>query len=345
MPLFDKITEALTYDDVSLVPCHSKIKSRKQPKTTCENGRERIIVAPMNTIAEEEMTEALSKIGVDTVLHRYATIERQVEMFKEGGFDVWAAIGASGDFLERAEALYEAGCRKFCVDIANGHSQVCVEAVTSLRNLFGDKIDIMAGNVCTGEGALTLEEAGANYIRVGVGPGSACSTRLVTGFGVPQLTAVASCAESVKNALIVADGGIRSSGDAVKAFAAGADFVMLGGLLAGTAETPGHVQYELDEDGNKVRPYKIFAGMASEYGRSEFYSKEATSFVPEGASMKVSYNGISAVEIMNKFIGGIKVGMSFANATNIKELQNNVKFVKVTTNGKKEGNPNLRMHK
>lgn len=342
-----KFDMAYTYDDLALVPIHSEIKSRKKPDTSTRVGKGKlqvpIISAPMNTVTEWEMCLAMSEISADAVLHRYLTIEEQVKQLKhimcKAENKPFVAIGATGDYLERTDELYKVGVRKFCVDVANGHSETCLSAVRALKKTYHSKIDIMAGNVCTAEGAAALEASGANVIRVGIGPGSSCSTRLVTGFGVPQLSAINWCKDKIKNkrsTSIVADGGVRTSGDFVKALAAGADAVMIGGLLAGTSQSPG------DTERGEHGLYKMFHGMASEEGRRNWFDKEATAFVPEGDSMRVHFQG-DAKRIIEDLVGGLKVGMSFANAKTIKELQKNASWVRITDNGRREGNPNRKM--
>ncbi len=343
-----KAQEAYTFDDLMLVPRHSTIRSRKEPDTSTFIGKSElqipIIAAPMNTVTEWHMAQAMADVGADSVLHRYMTIEEQYYNFKNvkaGNKKPWVAVGATGDFLERAVELYKKGARKFCVDVANGHSEVCTDAVLALRKRYSD-IDIMAGNICSGEGVVHLCDAGANVLRVGIGPGSMCTTRLVTGFGVPQITAIDWCLPMAEKyeAHIVADGGIRSSGDIVKALARGADAVMVGGLLAGTDQTPGDTTKDLDTG----QLYKYYHGMASAEGRREWFDKESTAYVPEGASTKVPHKG-DAKKVVEELNNSLKVGMSFANATTLAELRVNARWVRVTDNGRKEGTPNRKLFK
>ena len=247
----NKAPEAFTFDDFVLAPVHSDVRSRKDPDVSISLPNLRlevpIISSPMNTITEAEMLRTMAHVGGTGVLHRYMSIDRQVEIAKElmefgnidddGGIDnFFVAIGANGDTDEQVAKLLDAGVRNFCVDVANGHSVHCIEAVKAIKANAGTTV--MAGNVCTFVGALKLADVGADLVRIGVGPGAVCTTRLVTGHGVPQLTAIETCSR-VKGAhpelVIVADGGIRSSGDVVKALAIGADAVMLGSMLSGTS--------------------------------------------------------------------------------------------------------------
>lgn len=339
----------LTYDDVSLVPVCSEVQSRTQPRTDTFLGAEffsiPIISAAMNTITEQEMCEAMIRTGAGAVLHRYMSIEDQVHhivRIQNGevtrGRLPFVAVGISGDYLERAKELAGNCVRAFCVDAANGHSKVCVDAVKALRKMLPD-VDIMAGNVCTGEGALNLVHAGANIVKVGIGCGSVCETRLVTGFGVPQFSAVRACRAAVpSNVQIVADGGLKNSGDIVKALAIGAAAVMTGGLLAGVCECPNGT-FRGIEDGVH---YAEYSGMASTASRSKWWSCDSN--VTEGTSFKVPCrSGVSARDVVLDLVAGVKVGMSFANALTLKQLQRNASFVRVTSNGSKETNPRTKM--
>jgi IMP dehydrogenase len=338
---------AYTFDDLMLVPTYSEVPSRHAPSTKTNVGQVLeipIISAPMTTVTEKNMAEAMAEMGADAVLHRYMSIEEQVVMYLDvqAPHKPWVAIGASGDFLERASALNDVGVRKFCIDVANGHSRACFGAVEKIRETYPN-CHIMAGNVCSGPGAYNLEQAGANVIRVGIGPGSVCQTRLVTGFGIPQLSAIKWCSEAVlfPETAIVADGGIRSSGDLVKAIAIGANAVMLGGMLAGADQCPGSTV----RDPETGRLYKHIHGMASEEGRRQYFkSNEDVAFVPEGISTRVWHKG-DVKKIVKNMNDSLKVGMSFANAMTISELQNNAQWVQVTPNGNVEGNPNRKMYK
>jgi IMP dehydrogenase len=334
---------AYTFDDFVLVPNLSTLKSRKEPSVVFSNSVYAqalpIFASPMGTVTEEEMIALMLDVGANAVLHRYLSIPDQVTKCKlliETGYkDFFAAVGASGDYLERAQELYKAGIRRICVDVANGHSQACVDAVRELkRSLTG--LTIMAGDVCSLDGTERLADAGADLIRVGIGCGSMCTTRLVTGHGVPQLSALEDCARAkakYPNVALISDGGIKRSGDIVKALAIGADFVMIGSLLSGTAETPGNI---IEEGG---RRYKYYAGMASELGRSGWFEASKTSWVPEGVSTKVPYMGKSARSVIEELVGGLRVGMSYSDAHTVQELREKAQWKRVTSFGYVEGTP------
>lgn len=340
--------EAITFDDVTMVPNYSTIKSRKDPDVSSAGLDIPIIAAPMNTVCEYRMARKLNELGGVGVIHRYMTIENQLNQL----WDFWDtdkskedlpffAIGATGDFLERAAELYKNDVRKFCIDVASGDSESCVNAVSALRKIAPDAI-IMAGNVCTKEGYERLAEAGTNWIRVGVGSGAMCKTRVVTGHGVPQITALmwaAKAKEKYPNTVLISDGGTRTSGDIVKALSI-ADIVMLGSLLAGTEEAPGEIIKKPSPSRLSVRSFKLYAGMASEDGRSlnSWFDRSKTAFVPEGESVMLPYKG-PVKAVLDNLVGGLKVGMSYAGALDLKQLKEKATFIKITPNGVVEGTP------
>ena len=262
---------------------------------------------------------------------------------KKGRLLVGAAVGVKGDFLERTESLLEAGADTIVVDIAHGHSDNALNAVHMIKKAF-PMCELIAGNVATGEGARDLIKAGVDAVKVGVGSGSICITRVVTGSGVPQLTAVI---DSVKiaeeyNIPVISDGGIRTSGDATKALAAGASTVMVGSLLGGTDESPGKT---LVRNGKK---FKMYRGMASFYaslgrryreeGSQIMDSHDLNDYVPEGVEAMVPYKG-SVVEIIRQLVGGLRSGLSYCGAKTILQMQQNADFVKMSPAGYKESNP------
>ncbi len=259
---------------------------------------------------------------------------------ERGRLRVAAAVGVRGDYLERAEALVDEGVDLLVVDVAHGHSDVVLRAVRTLRSRF-PHVPLMAGNVATAEGTLDLIEAGADAVKVGVGPGSTCTTRVVTGAGVPQLSAILECARAARERGIpvVADGGIRSSGDITKALAAGAAAVMLGNLLAGTEESPGTT---IIRNG---RQYKTYRGMASLWATARrkaldnpLDDEDIGQIVAEGVEALVPYRGRVA-DVLRQLVGGLRSGMSYCGARTIPELQHNARFVRITPAGLRESLP------
>ena len=257
---------------------------------------------------------------------------------KDGQLIVGAAVGVHGDYLERAQELVKAGVDVLVIDIAHGHSDLMFQALKKIRDACGN-VQIIAGNIATGDAARELCEAGVDAIKIGVGPGATCITRLITGCGMPQLTAVLECAEvaATFGVPVVADGGIQKSGDIVKAIGAGADTVMIGSLFAGTTESPGRI---VARDGKK---YKIYRGSAS-FAVSErrkmigLEKRNLDEVVPEGVESVVPFRG-TVVESVGQLIGGLKSGMSYTNSHTILELQKNVEFVQITNAGFKESGP------
>jgi IMP dehydrogenase len=306
-----KFKEAVTYDDMLLVPQYSDITSRSEVDiTSCLGHREftlPIIASPMDTVSETDMAVAMNDAGGLAVLHRYNSITQQQNMAKQVGGQVAAAIGVTGDYLERAEALLAAGTDILCIDVAHGHHSLVKKALETLRNEYDNHIYIIAGNVCTLEGINDVSDWGADAVRCNIGGGSICSTRLVTGHGLPGLQTIFDCARTDREVAIIADGGIKTSGDIVKALAAGADFVMCGSLLAGTEESPG--QAISLPNGSRMKEYR---GMASKDAQLNWRKKTST---PEGVASYIPYKG-SVQEILQDLEGGIKSGLSYTGARN-----------------------------
>ncbi len=262
---------------------------------------------------------------------------------KKGRLLVGAAVGVKGDYLERTEALLDAGADVMVVDIAHGHSDNAINCVHLIKKAFKD-CELIAGNIATGNGTEDLIRAGVDAVKVGVGSGSICITRVITGSGVPQLTAILDSVKIAKkyDIPIISDGGIRNSGDLTKALAAGSSSVMVGSLLGGTDESPGKT---LVKNGKK---YKIYRGMASFYaslgrkyreeGEQIKESDELNDYVPEGVEAMVSYKG-SVVEIIRQLVGGLRSGLSYCGAKTIDEMQQNAEFVRITTAGYIESQP------
>ena len=262
---------------------------------------------------------------------------------KKGRLLVGAAVGVKGDYLERTEALLDAGADVMVVDIAHGHSDNAINCVHLIKKAFKD-CELIAGNIATNNGTEDLIRAGVDAVKVGVGSGSICITRVITGSGVPQLTAILDSVKIAKKYEIpvISDGGIRNSGDLTKALAAGSSSVMVGSLLGGTDESPGKT---LVKNGKK---YKIYRGMASFYaslgrkyreeGEQIKESDELNDYVPEGVEAMVSYKG-SVVEIIRQLVGGLRSGLSYCGAKTIDEMQQNAEFVRITTAGYIESQP------
>jgi IMP dehydrogenase len=255
-----------------------------------------------------------------------------------GRLRVGAAVSTSSDLQARVSALLHAGCDVICVDTAHGHSKSVLEAVADVRKTF-PKAQIIAGNVATAEGALALAKAGADAVKVGMGPGSICTTRVVAGIGVPQVTAVSDCARALAktDVRVVSDGGIKYSGDMVKAIAAGANTVMIGSLFAGTDEAPGEIILY------QGRSYKLYRGMGSvgamrEGSKDRYFQSEVTTeakLVPEGIEGRVPYRG-SLSQSIYQLIGGLRSGMGYCGCKNLDEMRTKARFIKITSSGLRE---------
>lgn len=331
---------AYTFDDVLLVPHHSKIASRADVDLSTMLGKMQlrlpILSANMDTVTETAMAEAMCARGGAGVLHRFASLETQEEWIHQlncihnpsvpkilsVGLDVKLS------WLYNLHATYNLSA--VCIDVAHGDHVRVIELLQQIRKRFPD-LDIIAGNVATGEAAIRLVEAGANIIKAGVGPGSVCSTRIMTGHGVPQLSAILDVSEALDvsgtRAHIIADGGIRNSGDIVKALAAGADAVMLGSLLAGTEESPGDI---VMQDG---QAFKAYRGMASYDVQKE--KRAGQSPRVEGVSAKIPFRG-GVDHTLNVLENGIRSGLSYSGVRDLAELRDFAEFVVVTQNGVRE---------
>ena len=335
------IKEGLAFEDVLLKPRYSSIKSRTEINlSSVFNDRHSlslpIIAAPMDTVSESPMAAAMDQSGAMAVIHRYNSIDEQCRHIQSlpASATVGAAIGVSGDYMERATELYRSGCRFYCVDIAHGHHILMREALGNLREAFGSEVTIMAGNVATLQGFNDLADWGADAVRVGIGGGSICSTRIQTGHGVPTLQSVINCSSSDRNAKLVADGGIRTSGDIVKALAAGADFVMLGSLLAGTSEAPGRL---IKQGDGSMR--KVYRGMASKEAQIDWRGHTAS---VEGVTSSVPLKGPVA-GILRDLERGIRSGLSYSGARNLSEFRSFATFVKQTSAGAVESSTHIKL--
>jgi IMP dehydrogenase len=365
-----KMKNSVCFDDVLLVPKYSSIKSRREIDVSVKLNnvswvpRLPIVSSPMDTITEAAMVKEMLHVGGLGIIHRYNSIEDQAaivsdvfEALHEANSSavgaIAAAVGVTGDYLDRATALYDAGARILCVDVAHGHHILMKQALAELRDIFGSTVHFMAGNVATLDAFNDLADWGADSIRVGIGGGSICSTRIQTGHGMPTLQSVLECSRSDRDALVIADGGIRSSGDAVKALAAGADLVMVGSLFSGTEETPGDVYTEttgpisyeaiMEEQGLVKyigpvgRKYKKYRGMASEEAQLEWRGYQSSD---EGVATTVDYKGPVA-PILKSLERGIRSGLSYSGARTITELQACATFTKQTYSGVSESSPHI----
>lgn len=331
----------LSYDDVLLLPQYSDIKSRSEIDLATDMGRSvtlslPIFSSPMDTVSEEKMCIAMDTVGGSGIVHRYNTIEEQSAIVSAAArkinTNLGAAIGITGDYLERASEIYNQGANFVCVDVAHGHHAAMKTALRRLRIMLGDDFHIMAGNVATLQGVNDLADWGADSVRCNIGGGSICSTRIQTGHGMPGLQTIIDCATTDRNVTIIADGGIRNSGDIVKALAAGADAVMCGSLLAGTSESPGQVH-----KGKDGFSWKTYRGMASKEAQVDWKGKYS-SF--EGVSSTVPFKGPVA-NILFDLEKGIRSGLSYSGARTITELQTSAEFILQTSAGATESGTHI----
>tara|TARA_R110002074_G_scaffold21627_2_gene67015 strand:+ start:389 stop:1426 length:1038 start_codon:yes stop_codon:yes gene_type:complete len=338
-----KMSEALSFDDVLLEPRYSEIRSRKETNLSVEMGRNMMITAPivtspMDTVVGVDMAVAVAKAGGLPIFHRYNTIKEQAEMLAEakrrthGMPVIGAAVGITGDYLKRIRALNQYKLDMVCLDVAHGHHTLMQEAIKKIKDEWGEEIHIMAGNVATLEGFNDLADWGADSIRCGIGGGSICSTRTQTGHGVPTFQTILDIAQTDRSALIVADGGIKNSGDMVKALAAGADLVMVGSLLAGTEQTPSE---KVKVDG---KVYKSYRGMASKEAQEDWRGKVSSI---EGVASMVPYKG-NVKHVLDELQVGIRSGLSYSGARTIGELQARAIFIKQTSAGQMESSTHIK---
>lgn len=342
------IKESLTFDDVLLIPQYSQILPTNVDVST-KLSKEislkiPILSASMDTVTESAMALAMAKAGGLAIVHKNMPPEVQAQIIKKTkeehkdnlvGAAISHDIGENGQ--TRTKKLVEAGVDVIVIDSAHAHSKLVIECVKWFKNTY-PQITLIAGNIVTKEAAIALADAGADVVKVGIGPGSICTTRIVSGVGVPALTAIMDVAEALKGTdiRIIADGGMRYSGDIVKAIAAGADAVMLGGMLAGTDEAPGEVITINDKQ------YKAYRGMGSlgvisgEGTDERYFQHQRTGkFVAEGIEGSVEYKG-SVHDVLYQLVGGLRSGMGYNGANNLIELQQKAQFVRITNAGIKE---------
>ncbi|MFZ9835286.1 MAG: IMP dehydrogenase [Holophagaceae bacterium] len=358
------LPQALTFDDVLLVPGYSETHPNSiDLSTRLTKGIKLnipLISAAMDTVTESRLAIAIARMGGVGVIHKNLSIEEQCLEIKKvktqetpstskevehhsSNFDqrgrllVGAALGVNPELMERAEALVSHEVDFFCLDSSHGHSLGVIQSIKDLKKRF-PSVPLLAGNVATYEGAKALIEAGADCIKIGIGPGSICTTRIVTGAGMPQLTAIAEASRACREKQIpcIADGGIKCSGDISKAIAAGADSVMLGGLFAGTEESPG------DTITFEGRTYKSYRGMGSlaamKAGSKDRYfqeNAELNKLVPEGIEGQVPFKG-KLEDVVIQLVGGLRAGMGLSGSSNVQDFIMHSQFVQITNAGLKE---------
>jgi len=337
------IKEALTFDDVTLAPKYSEILPSEVDTsiklTEILKLKIPVLSSAMDTVTESKMAIEIAKVGGIGIIHRNLDIKKQVLEIKKvqkKKLIVGAAVGAGPKEFKRAEAILKENIDMIVVDTAHGHTKKVSEIIKFVKKIKNKKTALCAGNIATPEAAKFLIKLGVDIIKVGIGPGSICTTRLVAGIGVPQLSAILNVRNGVRNKKIkiISDGGIKYSGDLAKAFAAGADAVMIGSLFSGTDETPG----KLIKRNGKL--FKSFRGMGSvgamNKGSADRYfqskQKDTSKYVPEGVEGFVKYKG-KVADIVFKLIGGLRSSMGYLGSKQIKYLRNKPRFVKITKAG------------
>lgn len=359
------VKQGLTFDDVLLIPAESHVLPNEVNLSVqlAKNIKLNVpfLSAGMDTVTENSMAIAMALQGGLGVIHKNMTIQDQANEVATvkgvdltGNFDkaavddqkrllVAAAVGVTSDTFERAQALLDAGVDAIVIDTAHGHSAGVLRKIKEIRDHFPEAT-LIAGNVATGEGAKALYEAGVDVVKVGIGPGSICTTRVVAGVGVPQITAIYDAAAVARKygKTIIADGGIKYSGDIVKALAAGGNAVMLGSMFSGTTEAPGEI---FEDHGQKYKSYRgmgSMAAMSQSHGSSDRYFQggvnEANKLVPEGIEARVEYKG-DVTDIIFQLVGGLRSGMGYTGAADIQTLTDNAQFVQISNAGLVESHP------
>ena len=336
------IKEALTFDDVLLVPRYSNVLP-SETNLNINLGNNLNLNIPflssaMDTVTESRMAIAIALKGGVGIIHRNLSTDNQskeIKKVKNKNLITGAAIGTTEEDFIRAKSILDAGADLIVIDTAHGHSEKVIKMLSKIKKI-SSKIPVCVGNIATGEAALKLYNEGADILKVGIGPGSICTTRMIAGIGVPQITAVMEVKKSMKNKniKIISDGGIKFSGDIVKGLAAGADAIMMGSIFAGTEESPGKkFKYK-----NKF--YKAYRGMGSigamSAGSSNRYFqknyKDKSKFIPEGVEARVNYKGY-VNKILYQLQGGLRSSMGYIGAKTIKDIQKKARFVKITKAG------------
>jgi len=331
---------ALTYDDVQIIPKYSEVKSRLECKLNTRFTKNKyinipIIASPMDTICGSDMANTLRHLGGVGILHRFCSISEQCSYIdKQTSCFHVAAVGVTGDWWERSVELINHGCDVLLLDVAHGNHINVKNAINKIKSVYSN-IEVIAGNVCTYEGAKNLCEWGVDCVRANIGNGAMCTTRINTGVGIPSITSILDCVRACDafDVPVIADGGIRYPGDIAKALACGADSVMLGSLLSGTYETPGEIQ-KIGIWPNETL-YKKYRGSASlDMKLDNGYSKQNV----EGVSKLVQYKGY-VKHIIDDILDGIRSSMSYVGVTNLTEFRINAELIEVTHSGIIEASP------
>ena len=334
--------EGITFDDVLLVPAYSEVLPREvslKGRFSRNIGLESPFAsAAMDTVTEARMAIAMARKGGIGVIHKNMSAERQadeVAKVKAEGLKVAAGVGITADVLDRVEKLAKTGVDAIVLDSAHGHSKGVLDALRAVKAAF-PALDVVVGNIATAAAAKDLIAAGADGLKVGIGPGSICTTRIVAGVGMPQLTAIADVAAVAGDIPVIADGGLRYSGDVVKALAAGATCVMCGSMFAGTDEAPGDI---VEVDGVKMKGYRGMGSIdAMEAGSADrYFQKGAKKLVPEGVVARVPYKGPVA-DVLFQLEGGLRSGMGYCGARDLIALHK-AQFVKISPATVKENHP------
>ena len=336
------IKEALTFDDVLILPRYSSVLPSKTDISFKLTNKITLKVpflsSAMDTVTESKMAIAIGQEGGIGIIHRNLNINNQsleVKKVKNKKLLVGAAVGTNKEDLFRAKSLVDSGTDLIVIDTAHGHSEKVLNTLSKLKKVVGN-IPICVGNIATGEAAKKLYDSGADIIKVGIGPGSICTTRMVAGIGVPQISAIMGVKKAInkKKIKIISDGGIKFSGDIAKALAAGADAIMMGSIFAGTDESPGK---KFKIRGKIYKQYRgmgsigaMSAGSANRYFQKNF--KDKSKFVPEGVEGRVEYKG-KVSKIIYQLQGGLRSSMGYIGAKNLKEINKKAKFIKITKAG------------
>ena len=337
----EPINEALTFDDVLLLPQYSGVLP-SETDISIKLTKKIILKAPflssaMDTVTEAKMAIAMAESGGIGIIHRNLSIKSQaieISKVKKKKLIVGAAVGTNNDDLERTKHLIDTGCDLIVIDTAHGHSEKVLKTLSRLKKM--TKIPICVGNIATAEAAKKLYNFGADIIKIGIGPGSICTTRMVAGIGVPQISAIMEVKRALKNKKIklISDGGIKFSGDIAKALAAGADAIMMGSIFAGTNESPGK---KFKFKGKIYKQYRgmgsigaMSSGSANRYFQKNY--KDKSKFVPEGVEGRVEFKG-NVSKIIYQLKGGLRSSMGYIGAKKLGDIAKNAKFIKITKAG------------